>query len=219
MISGMGIFLDPQMVVACIILPILTTNILQVAKAGIGLARAAALEHWRFIVVVCVSILVSAQFLLLIPKDMLFIVLGVAVVVLCVVQLAGWRPRLTSKWRRPFEWIAGLTAGTIGGLTGTWGPPTVLYLLALDTPRDKQMAVLGVIFGLGSVMLFAGHVQSGVLNAQTWPLSAVLVPPAFIGMWLGFKLGDRIDQARFRTVTLWMLVFAGANLIRRGLLG
>jgi len=38
-------------------------------------------------------------------------------------------------------------------------------------------------------------------------------------MWLGFKLGDRFDQERFRRVTLWVLVLAGANLIRRGLMG
>ena len=69
--------------------------------------------------------------------------------------------------RRPVEYAAGILSGMLGGLTGTWGPPTVLYLLALGTPRDRQMSVQGVIYGLGSVMLFLGHVQSGVLNAQT----------------------------------------------------
>jgi len=140
-------------------------------------------------------------------------------VVLCTVQLAGWRPKLSPRMRRPFEWTAGLLSGTLGGLAGTWGPPTVLYLLALEIPRAKQMAVQGVIYGMGSVMLFAGHLQSGVLNAQTWPLSAVLVVPALAGMWIGFKLGDRFDQERFRKITLWILVIAGGNLIRRGVLG
>lgn len=219
MISGMGIAIDPQLVVACIIIPIVTTNALQVARAGLGLARDAVFEHWRYVFVVCLMILVSAQFLRLIPTDAMFVVLGVPVVSLCLVQLAGWRPRLTPRWRRPFEWGAGFIAGTLGGLAGTWGPPTVLYLLALETPREKQMAVQGVIYGMGSLMLFLGHLQSGVLNAQTWPLSALLVGPALIGMWLGFKLGDRFDQERFRKVTLWILVIAGANLIRRGLMG
>ena len=219
MISGMGIAIDPQLVVACIIFPIVTTNIWQVSRAGGGLAREAIAEHWRYIAIVCVMILISAQFLRLIPKDAMFVVLGVPVVVLCLVQIAGWRPRLTPEARRPFEWMAGLFAGSLGGLSGTWGPPTVLYLLALETPREKQMAVQGVIYGAGSVMLLLGHLQSGVLNAQSAPLSALLVVPAFAGMWLGFKLGDRFDQERFRKVTLWVLVIAGANLIRRGLLG
>jgi uncharacterized membrane protein YfcA len=217
MVSGMGILIDPQLVVACIVLPIVTTNALQVVRAGRGLAVEAVREHWRYILVVCVMILVSAQFLRSIPTNIMFIVLGVPVVALCLVQIAGWRPRLSLAWRRPFEWCAGLVAGTLGGLAGTWGPPTVLYLLALETPREKQMAVQGVIYGMGSLMLFLGHLKSGVLNAQTWPLSALLIAPALVGMWLGFQLGDRFDQDRFRKVTLWILVIAGANLIRRGL--
>ncbi len=219
MISGMGIFIEPELVIAGIVIPIVIGNGLQVVRAGLGPARVAAKEHWRYILIVCVMILVAAQFVRSIPANAMFIVLGVPVVGLCTIQLIGWRPQITPKWRRPFEWTAGALSGTLGGLAGTWGPPTVLYLLALNTPRDRQMAVQGVIYGLGSVMLLAGHMQSGILNAETWRFSAVLVVPAMIGMWLGFRLGDRFDQERFRRVTLWVLVIAGSNLIRRGLLG
>ncbi|WP_342077905.1 sulfite exporter TauE/SafE family protein [Yoonia sp. SS1-5] len=219
MVSGMGILIDPQLVVAGIILPILISNGWQVARAGMGQAREAVAEHWRYILIVCVMILITTQFVRVIPADLMFIVLGVPVVALCIVQFAGWRPRIAPTLRRPFEWLAGLLAGILGGLAGTWGPPTVLYLLALATPRDRQMSVQGVIYMLGSVMLFAGHLQSGILNAQTWPFSALLLLPALVGMWLGFRLGDRFDQERFRRVTLFVLIFAGINLIRRGVMG
>jgi uncharacterized membrane protein YfcA len=219
MISGMGILIAPELVVAGIVMPILISNGLQVARAGLGPSKSAVIEHWRYITIVCVMILISAQFLRSIPSDAMFVVLGVPVVLLCMVQLAGWRPLLPPHLRRPFEWGAGLLSGTLGGLAGTWGPPTVLYLLALDTPRDRQMAVQGVIYGLGSAMLFLGHLKSGVLNAQTWPLSAALVVPAMLGMWMGFRFGDRFDQQKFRRATLWVLVIAGANLIRRGIMG
>jgi uncharacterized membrane protein YfcA len=219
MVSGMGVLIDPQTVVAGVIIPIVVTNAMQVVRAGFGPAWDGFKEHWRYVTVVCVMILVTAQFLRSIPADAMFLVLGVPVVGLCAIQLIGWHPRIPPRYRRVFEWGAGLVSGALGGLAGTWGPPTVLYLLALDTPRARQMAVQGVIYGLGSVMLLLGHLRSGVLNAQTWPLSALLVFPAVIGMWLGFKLGDRFDQDRFRRVTLWVLVLAGANLIRRGLMG
>ena len=61
--------------------------------------------------------------------------------------------------------------------------------------------------------------QSGILNAQTAPFSVALVVPALLGMRLGFGLQDRLDQDRFRKVTLAVLLLAGANLIRKGLLG
>ncbi|MBS1302200.1 sulfite exporter TauE/SafE family protein [Loktanella sp. SALINAS62] len=219
MISGMGILIDPKLVVAGIIFPIVVSNFWQVLHAGLVPAGEAIKEHWRYVLVVCVMILISAQFLTLIPTDAMFVILGVPVVALCLIQLLGWRPRIAPRFRRMFEWGAGFLAGTLGGLAGTWGPPTVLYLLALDTPRARQMAVQGVIYGSGSVMLLLGHLQSGILNAQTWKLSALLVLPALMGMWLGFKLGDRFDQDRFRRMTLLVLVVAGANLVRRGLMG
>jgi uncharacterized membrane protein YfcA len=219
MISGMGILIPPELVVAGIVFPIVISNALQVARSGFGNAQAALKDHWRYVLVVCVMILVAAQFVRSIPGNVMFIVLGVPVVGLCIIQLVGWRPQITPRWRRPFEWVAGALAGTLGGLAGTWGPPTVLYLLALNTPRTSQMSVQGVIYGLGSVMLLLGHLQSGILNAQTWGFSAALVVPALVGMWLGFRLGDRFDQERFRRVTLWVLVIAGVNLIRRGLMG
>ena len=219
MISGMGILIPPELVIAGIVIPIVISNILQVARSGFGNAQDAIKEHWRYVMIVCVMILVAAQFVRSIPSNVMFIVLGVPVVVLCTIQIIGWRPQITPRLRRPFEWTAGAMAGTLGGLAGTWGPPTVLYLLALNTPRERQMSVQGVIYGLGSVMLLLGHLQSGILNAQTWGFSAILVIPALTGMWIGFRFGDRFDQERFRKVTLWILVIAGTNLIRRGVMG
>ena len=54
---------------------------------------------------------------------------------------------------------------------------------------------------------------------NTLPFSAILLLPAFAGMWIGFSIHDRIDQALFRKATLWVLLIAGVNLIRRGWMG
>jgi uncharacterized membrane protein YfcA len=58
-----------------------------------------------------------------------------------------------------------------------------------------------------------------VLNAETAVFSAALLPAALAGMGVGFRLQDRMDQDRFRRITLIVLVVAGANLIRKGLAG
>lgn len=79
------------------------------------------------------------------------------------------------------------------------------------------MQVTGVVFGLGSVMLALGHLRSGVMNAETIPLSMAMVVPVIAGLGLGFAVHDRLDQKRFRQLTLLLLIVAGLNLIRRGL--
>jgi uncharacterized membrane protein YfcA len=217
MISGMGIFLDPKLVVAAVVLPIFTSNALQVFRAGRSEAWSAVREYRLYTVIVCAMILISAQFLTRIPTPAMFLVLGVPVVALCAVQLAGLRMTIPPRRRPAFSVVAGAVSGTLGGLAGTWGPPTVLYLLAVETPKARQIVVQGVIYGLGSVALLVGHLQSGVLNGETAPLSALLAVPGLMGMWVGFRLQDRLDQERFRKLTLVVLVVAGLNLVRRGL--
>lgn len=219
MVSGMGVFLEPQLVVAAIVLPIVVSNALQTFRGGLDAARDAVREHALYIGIVCVAIFVTAQFVTSIPPRVMYVVLGVPVVVLSAIQLAGLRFQIVPGSRRRAEVLIALAAGVMGGLAGTWGPPTVLYLLALDTPKARQMVVQGVVYGLGSISLLAGHLRSGLLNAETLPLSMMLVVPALAGMAAGFWLHDRIDQEKFRNTTMAVLIVAGLNLIRRGLLG
>jgi len=119
---------------------------------------------------------------------------------------------------RRSEAAVGGIAGLIGGVSGVWGPPTVIYLTALGTERTEQIRVQGVIYGLGAVALLLAHAGSGVMRAETAPFSLALVVPAVAGMWIGGQLHDRIDQVLFRRATLVVLLIAGLNLLRRGLL-
>jgi uncharacterized membrane protein YfcA len=219
MISGLGLFLEPTLTIAGIILPIVMSNFLQVARFGSDEAKSAVAEYWRYILIVCVMILVVAQFVTHIPTRIMYLVLGVPVVALSVIQLTGVRFHIPQNRRRLSEWGFGALAGGLGGLTGTWGPPTVLYLIALDTPKSRQLLVQGVVYGLGAVSLLAAHLHSGLLNAVTAPFSALLLIPAYLGMQAGFLLSDRLNPATFRRITLVVLTLAGLNLMRKGLFG
>ncbi len=219
MISGLSLFLEPQLAIAGILMPVLLTNFLQAARSGLGAAREAIAEYWRYILIVCIMVVLTAQLVTLIPTRTMYLILGIPVVALSLIQLFGIRFHIPDHRRRVAEWGVGLLAGSLGGLTGTWGPPTVLYLIALETPKAKQMLVQGVVYGLGSVALVAGHLQSGILNTVTAPFSAALLIPAILGMQVGFWLSDRLDADRFRKITLIVLVVAGANLLRRGIMG
>jgi uncharacterized membrane protein YfcA len=219
MISGLSTIMDPKLALAALILPVLLSNGLQTFRQGLAEALSAMRQYWRYVLVVCLAILITAQAVALIPNQVFYLVLGVPVVGLSLIQLVGWRPHIPVERRRSAEWALGIVSGILGGLAGTWGPTTVLYLIAIDTPKARQMIVQGVIYGAGAAALFAAHLKSGLLNAETAPFSALLIVPAFVGMWLGFRLQDRMDAVLFRKATLVVLVVAGLNLVRRGLFG
>ncbi|MEJ6395656.1 sulfite exporter TauE/SafE family protein [Gymnodinialimonas sp. 2305UL16-5] len=217
--SGLSLFLEPLIAVAGVILPALVSNLLQVSRHPIAEARATIWDFRRYVLLVCIMILIVAQFVKLVPEQVFYLVLGVPVLALSIIQLSGVRLVIPPQRRRMAEWLVGGLAGTMGGFTGTWGPPTVLYLMALDTPKSRQMLIQGVIYSLGSVSLLVGHITSGVFTWATATFSAVLLVPTFLGMRVGFWVGDRLDAELFRKATLIVLIVAGANLVRRGLFG
>lgn len=219
MVSGLSTVMDPKLAIATMLLPVVFSNLWQTFRQGLEEAMSAVREYWRYLLVVCLAILAVAQTLPFIPNQMFHLVLGVPVVGLSILQLVGYRPKIPPENRRRAEWGIGLLSGVFGGLAGTWGPTTVLYLIAIGTPKARQMVVQGVIYGTGSVALFAAHLQSGLFNKDTAPLSALLLIPAWIGMRVGFRLQDRMDAELFRKATLCVLIIAGLNLVRRGLFG
>jgi len=219
MVSGLSSIIDPKLALAGMILPALCANTLQSLRTGLRAALSTIREYWRYLLVLGIAIFLTAQLVVLMPDRVFFAVLGIPVVALCLIQLAGFRLHVRPEHRFRAEWIIGAISGAMGGLAGTWGPTTVLYLMAIDAPKARQMIVQGVIYGVGSVVLLVAHLESGILNAQTIPLSLMFIVPAFTGMWIGFGLQDRMNQIVFRKVTLIVLAFAGLNLIRRAILG
>ncbi|MEJ6390959.1 sulfite exporter TauE/SafE family protein [Gymnodinialimonas ulvae] len=219
LVSGLSLFLDPLIALGGLILPALFSNVIQVFRYPLSEMKSAVREFWRFIVMVCVTILIVTQFVALLPEHAFYLVLGVPVMGLSLVQLFGWRMTIPPERRRAAEWGIGGMAGFLGGITGSWGPPTVLYLMALNTSKARQLLVQGVVYSLGGVSLVAGHLQSGVLNGSTSVFSALLLVPTVLGMVVGFRIGDRLDAERTRKIILIVLVIAGANLIRRGIFG
>ena len=92
----------------------------------------------------------------------------------------------------------------------------MMFLTALDLPKQDHVRAQGVIYALGGLALFGAHIQSGVMRAETLPLSLAMVVPAFVGMLIGQRINDRIDQTAFRRATLLVLLLAGLNFLRRG---
>ncbi|MFW2589305.1 sulfite exporter TauE/SafE family protein [Sagittula sp. SSi028] len=215
LISALSSFLPPDLALAGLILPALVTNGMQALRQG-GAAAWASVRQFRvFLLTGFVMLLISAQLVAVVSAEVLLLMIGGPVVLFATAQLAGWQLHIRPEQRRRAEVGVGAFAGFIGGMSGVWGPPTVAYLTALGTEKREQMRVQGVIYGLGAAALTLAHTGSGVLNAKTVWFSLALLPPAVLGMVLGTRIQDRIDQVAFRRATLIVLLVAGLNLVRR----
>ena len=219
LISAIGSFLTPDLALAALIVPTVVSNLWQAIRGGFAAAWRTIRAFRRLIFTLLICIAASAQLVGRIPSTWFFLILGFPIVLFATLQLTSAALRIRPERRSAAEIFVGVVSGLIGGVSGVWGPPVVAFLNATDSPKSAQIGVQGVVYGAGSLVLLLSHVKSGVLNGQTAWLSAALVIPALLGMALGFFVQDRLDQDRFRRATLFVLILAGLNLIRRGLAG
>lgn len=219
MIATFSSFMPPDLALAALILSVLSTNLHQTFRDGPAAALGSARDYWRIIAMTVLGILISAPFVTVIPERLMLGLLGVPVMAFALMQLSGWQPAIPPSARNPAQYGLGLVGGLYGGISGIWGPPVIVYLIAMRTPKAEMVRVLGVIFLIGAVVLTLAHLTTGVLNARTLPFSLALIVPAAAGMWLGYRMQDRLDAARFRRWTLVVLLLVAANLIRRAVMG
>ncbi|MEZ5751403.1 MAG: sulfite exporter TauE/SafE family protein [Paracoccaceae bacterium] len=219
MIATLPSLMTAPEALAALILPTLVTNLHQSLRHGVAPFAASLSKFWRIVAATLVGIVISAPFVVILPQQAMFLLLGLAVGFFALLNLSGWTPEIPRRWQHPAEFGFGLVGGLYGGVSGTWGPPAIVYLLAIKVDKREMVRVLSVIFTMGAVMLTVAHLFSGVLNAATIPMSAALCIPAGMGMWLGYRVHDRLDAARFRRWTLFFLLLTALNLLRRGLAG
>ncbi len=218
LISGLSTFLGPELALAGLILPTVVTNGMQTFRNGSSAVWQSVLRFRVFLIVGGIALMISAQFVRFLPQQVFLLVIGTPVLLFSLMQLLGVKFHLArqSVW---IESAVAAFAGFVGGMSGTWGPPTVAYLTALNTEKTEQIRVQGVIYGLGAIALAVAHVGSGILRWDTAAFSLALLPPAVLGMWIGSAVHDRIDQDTFRKATLVVLTIAALNLIRRAIMG
>lgn len=217
MIGSFSAFLSPEVALAGLVLPTLVTNLSQAFREGVVPALQTARTYWRFLTATLLLIPVSAQVVDQIPGAVFLLLLGVPLTAYAGLLLAGRSLAIALDHRVRAEWMLGVAGGLYGGVSGVWGPPLMVLLLSTGTAKAQVVRAQGVVFLLGAVVLLASHLQTGVLNASTLPFSAALSLPAMAGLLLGYRLGDRLDEARFRRWTHALLVVTGLNLIRQAL--
>ncbi len=217
MISSFSAFLPPEQALAGLILPTLVTNISQATRQGVGAAWGSVKVYRRFLIATLGMIVISAQFVAVIPQGLFLLLLGMPITAYALAQLTGRNLALRLEHRGRAEWILGAIGGLYGGVSGVWGPPLIVYLLSVGADKTETVRVQGVVFFLGALVLLSAHLHTGLMAGANLWFSAALVLPAIIGQAFGQRLQDKMDQARFRRWTQALLVLTGVNLVWRAL--
>jgi uncharacterized membrane protein YfcA len=119
-------------------------------------------------------------------------------------------------WPKGVFWSS--VSGVTSFLANAGGPPLQVYLQPYRLDKTVFVATISVFFWIVNALKFFPFVHLGLFTFENLGTSVVLLPLAILGIWLGFRIHDRVDQKRFYLwcnlflfLTGWKLVYDGAR--------
>lgn len=113
----------------------------------------------------------------------------------------------------PMNVGVGVLNGLLGGLTGLAGVIVAVWCQMQGWPKDTQRTVYQPTLFVVLAMSVASLIAAGAANLETGKLYLLGLPVLVAGMWCGFGLYGRLDDAVFRKVILVLLLASGLSLI------
>lgn len=209
-------FYEPRLVVTWMLIPIVASNARQ---ALLGISPLVILrKHIWFLPVSTLAIFVTAYVSGDFQTDVLLTLTGVAIVLFSITSLIDRTPPVPDNWKVPMQMLSGTLSGLLGGVSGIWGPPMMIYLFALRLPNAELIQTIGIFFFFLSSFMALGVAAAGEMTVYGTILSLALVVPVLVGMKVGEVLRGSLNDALFLRWFLIVFLLLGMNLLRRGIL-
>ena len=195
--------------------PVLSSNLFQLNDRGEVMH--AAHRFWSLLLVMVLGVVAGALLLISLDPHLLEILMGALVIALALFYMAKPELGISPAHERLASPLVGLAGGLLGGLSSFYGPPLVLYLIALKLPKDRFVLTISLFYFIGQIPLY---VMLGVSHLFGWSeflASLALSVPAYFGVQLGQKLRDRLDPLLFTRIVLAIQLISGTSLIWKGL--
>jgi uncharacterized protein len=107
----------------------------------------------------------------------------------------------------------GFVNGIVAGMTGLPGFIITIWCQLRGWTKDFQRSVFQPVLLAAIVANVISLAVAGVITADVLRLYALGLPAMVAGLWVGFKLYGKLDDAAFRKVILVLLLLAGLGLI------
>ena len=201
-----------------IITPIQTTTLivgygLWTQGYGVWMLRHAL--SWRnvapFIIGGAIGVPIGTMFLTSIEPAYLRTGVGVLLVLYSIYGLArpAFKPVQAGV---PADASIGVLNGLFAGVTGLPGLIVTIWCQLRGWPKDVQRTVFQPVMFAAIAVNAITLSLAGAITAETVKLYLFGLPVLLVGLWVGFKLYGKLDEALFRKVILLLLLMSGLAL-------
>ena len=214
-IGILGLVMPIPDAVALVVLPSLVTNIWQALGPQLWpLVK----RLWPMLAGICLGAFLGRDLMTGAYREWTEVGLGLAIIVYSIVGLTKLHLHLDpghEKWVAP---PVGIATGFIAAGTGVFVIPSGPYLQAIGLRKNDLVQSLGITYTISTVVLALVTARAGALNTGVlWP-SLLAVAAALVGMLIGQRFLERLEEDTFRRVFFIGLLLLGAHIVVRSLL-
>jgi uncharacterized membrane protein YfcA len=167
---------------------------------------------WPFIVGGLAGVPIGVHFLAHTDAGVLKIALGLFLTVFGTYALIAPRLASITGGGRPADIAIGFIGGILGGLGGYSGVLPTIWTQLRGWPKEMARAVYQPYVIVMQAVTLAG-IMWVAFDAQGLLLLAVVLPPLFVGTWIGWRLYGKLDDRRFRQALAVLLIASGITLV------
>ena len=209
-VSGVWLHLiSPQQTALLIVLCGLVTQ-------GTGIWRVRHAISWRAVApyIIGGAVGIPAGIALVTTVDPSTIRFAIGVLLLAYSLYSLIRPAFKPpKASLPANLGVGVVNGLISGLTGLGGVAVTVWCQLRGGQKDELRAIFQPVLFATFVMTTFSFAIAGAFTIETIKLYAFALPVLIAGIWSGFGLYGKLDDAAFRKVILVLLLASGVALI------
>jgi len=144
------------------------------------------------------------------------VALGVLIILLGLEMLTR-KDEATARPNAVFMAVMSFSSGVTAALFGI----NLLFLVYLErttADRDEFRGSVCLVFLVESVFRLISYLANGIITPFSLQISAISVPAALLGTWLGMQIDKKIDDSLIKKLIVYVFIIGGISTVIRALI-
>lgn len=150
---------------------------------------------------------IGTYMLLYVKVETLKIVIGIVITLTAFAMLKNFKVKIKNE--KVSYGIVGFLSGILNGSTGLSGPPVVLMLTNENMDKEvfrTNLSFYGIITNIFAIIMF---IVGGIINTSVLQFTTLYLPALLIGVLVGIKVSNKINEVVFRRITIYLIIVLG----------
>ena len=170
---------------------------------------------WPLMIGGALGIPFGTYLLLIADTSVMKLLIGLVILIFGLALL--FEVRKTVKNEKLAMLPIGFAGGILNGSVSMSGPPLIIFFSNQEMNKQEFRANLIAFFMFINLVTLPVFLYTGLLTTDVITASGILLPGMILGAFAGSRLALRIDEARFKKLTMVLIIIMGCLSLASGL--